>query len=89
MCYAGKVIKAGREKRKMSQRDLGKVLGHTTGQFVHHLEIGKAVMPAKLVPQICQVLKIPQSKLIAAALKDHQRAFEKSIQKWKDEAEKT
>lgn len=86
MCYAGKLIKKARIEKKMSQLELGLALGYKNGQFIYHLEIGKAGMPASLVSKLCQILKINHNKLIKAALDDHRSTFEKSIQKWKEKA---
>jgi transcriptional regulator with XRE-family HTH domain len=86
MCCAGKVIKNARINEGLTQMELGKLLGHTTGQFIYHLEIGKAPVPASLITELCKILKIDPDRLINAALKDQKKAFEKAVQKFRERA---
>lgn len=63
----------------MSQKNLAKVLGFRTGQFVSNWERGLAPVPIPVLKQLKVVLRIPKKQLISSMLVDYHEKLEKSL----------
>ena len=57
-------FKQAREKQEMSQAELGRRLGYTTGQFVSNWERQKSNPPDHQLKKLCTILLIHRHDLI-------------------------
>ncbi len=57
------VIKTQRKINRLTQEELGKKLGYTTGQFVCAWEVGRASPPFEKLKALSKVLKVPYQDL--------------------------
>jgi transcriptional regulator with XRE-family HTH domain len=80
----GELVKKHREKKKISQHKLGLKLGFTGGQFISNLERSTTPVPANLIGPISELLGINRRTLVSEALKDYKKAFERSLQRFKE-----
>jgi transcriptional regulator with XRE-family HTH domain len=79
----GQLIRKHREKKGLSQTELGHMLGYTTGQFISNLERDITPVPAKIIGRISDLLDIAKDALVKEALKQHRQSFEKSVERFK------
>lgn len=69
----GKLILSKREQHKLSARHVADFVG-TTPSYLYELEQGKTVnIRLPLAARLSQVLKVPLTALVAAALADEKR----------------
>jgi transcriptional regulator with XRE-family HTH domain len=72
---SGQYIKSAREKKKLTQAQLAKVLGFKTLQFVSILERNKARVPSYLIKPICEALGMDRKILIKLILFEIEKSF--------------
>lgn len=86
MSKLGKLVEDRRKQLKMTQTDLGIVLGlgsKNGGQFVSNVARGTHKWPPNHLPAICRVLKISRSEMCAQFLADKKDEFDKLFEKKK------
>lgn len=66
----GEYLKKSREKAKLSQGDLAKLLGYKTTQFVSNMERGVSLPPKNILDKLCLHLKVNKRKLVNLILND-------------------
>ena len=75
----GKLIANQRRKKGISQIQLGKLLGYTTGQGISNVERGKSPLPPEAVNTIVLHLGIPRRTLFDGILSWKKTILEKRI----------
>lgn len=69
----GKPKRAGQNFTRVtcfSQQSFAEKLGYINGQFISNVERGVCGLPAKLIPKICEILKLRPEAVFEALLKD-------------------
>lgn len=61
---ASKMIRTARLKKRWTQRQLGKMLGHNYGNFVGMIETGASQVPFDMIPQLSSLLDLDPKKLL-------------------------
>jgi transcriptional regulator with XRE-family HTH domain len=65
-----KLLKTSREKKKLTQVGLSKLLGFDNPQFVSNIERGLAGVPPKHFKKLAQILDIRPERFINAYIQD-------------------
>jgi transcriptional regulator with XRE-family HTH domain len=65
-----KLLKVAREKKKLTQIGLSKMLGFDNCQFVSNIERGLASIPPKHFKKLAQILEIRPERFINAYIQD-------------------
>jgi transcriptional regulator with XRE-family HTH domain len=68
----GQMLKEGREKSKLTQRQLAKKLGYTSPQYVSNWERGRVPPPLYVLPKVAKFTDLDSSTLVKL-LVDHKR----------------
>ena len=71
MTKFAKVLKAKREERGLTQKELATAIGLTSSQYISNCERGVCPMSPMLVKKCAQVLRVRKEVLISAALEDY------------------
>lgn len=58
------IIRAARTKSRMSQSDLGKILGYSSGQFVSNWERGTSYPPMDRLARIVKLFKLNKKQIL-------------------------
>jgi len=66
----GEILREYRLKSKLSQLELGKILGYSTGQFISNWERQLSYPPMNKLAQISKVFKLDSKKLFHLYIKE-------------------
>lgn len=69
MSIVGKILKEGREKAKLSQKEVSDHFGYKTPQFVSNWERGVSHPPVESIKKLSKFINVP-AKTIARACAD-------------------
>jgi transcriptional regulator with XRE-family HTH domain len=83
--HAGKILREARTKMKLSQEQLGTILGYNCrGQYISNAERGKNNLAPKLVYPLSKILNIPAQELSEAIMLDLAACAHYEIEKGKE-----
>lgn len=68
--HIAKVLREARTKRKVTQLQLSKRLGHTSSQFISNIEREQCAMPPDMARKTAKILKVDYDLFAKAASKD-------------------
>ena len=84
--HAGKILREARTKMKLSQEQLGTILGYNCrGQYISNAERGKNNLAPKLVYPLSKILNIPAQELSEAIMMDLAACAHYEIEKGKND----
>ncbi len=66
----GKTLRLAREKRKLSQKDVSRMLGLKSAQSISNIEREIAPLPVHYIPKLVRLLQIPEEKFIQELVAD-------------------
>lgn len=75
----GKVIKEGRESKKVSQSKLSTELGYRNGQFISNVERGICSIPLDKISKVASVLDLDSDAIKEALLQDYELKVDKAL----------
>jgi transcriptional regulator with XRE-family HTH domain len=64
------LVRKAREKKQITQTDLGQRVGFETGQMISNFERGVNSMPLPALKQVCKILGVSRDKMREAMIKD-------------------
>lgn len=76
-----KELKLRRIQKQMTQKDLAKKLGYQSSQFVSNWERELCNPPWEILPLICRLLGVSQSRATAMVLSDLRKRLDSSFRK--------
>lgn len=66
----GEYLKKKREKAKLSQGQLAKILGFKSAQFISNMERNISFPPKEIIDLLCTTLKISKKELVSQIVND-------------------
>ncbi len=69
---AGAYLRSGREKRKLKQRELSKLVGFDTHTYISALENGHEILPPQRYPAYAEAIKADPAEFARNMLKFYQ-----------------
>lgn len=70
MTHTARVLRRARIKVGMSQAEISRRIGYTSGQFVSNLERGISSLPMSRMTALCDLLRIKPQVLLGAMTRD-------------------
>lgn len=75
----GAIIREAREKKDLTQLELGHILGFSNSMFIHLIESGKSKVPMRVLGTLIILLNLPEKRLTDLLLKDYEEKLRTKI----------
>ena len=74
-----KLVREYREKRGLTQKEMSRLLGYKTPQFVSMYELGKVSIPNKTLGKLIKILGIPERSIYKILLEKYKYELSKEL----------
>lgn len=77
--HQGLAWKVARQRVALTQVDVAKVLGYTSGQFISNVESGRCRFPGHQLPKIQKLYKLKTNEVLEIVLKEEEEALRRAL----------